>query len=192
MVLRPIAVLSPRILVLLALVACAGPVFLFDGRSLAGWQPIGDAHWSAREREIVGAGEGDGFLATEAEYRDFHLRVEFRVDAETNSGIFIRCTDREVIHPDTCYEFNIWDRHPKQEARTGAIVFRAMPPRVHVDTLGRWNTYEITARGRFLEARVNGEVTAVLEDADPRGGFIALQRWEQGTVRFRNVELRLL
>ena len=173
-------------------IACAGPVSLFDGRSLAGWQPIGDADWSVQGREIVGGGDGDGFLATDAVYGDFHLRVEFRVDTDTNSGIFIRCKNRTVIHPDTCYEFNIWDNHPKQEARTGAIVFRAMPPLAHVDTLDRWNTYEITARGGFLEARVNGEITAVLEDADPTRGFIALQRWEQGEVRFRNLELKAL
>ena len=60
----------------------------------------------------------------------------------------------------------------------------------HVETVGHWNTYEITARGGFLEARVNGTVTAVLEDADPTRGFIALQRWEQGSVRFRNLELK--
>ena len=66
-----------------ALAACAGPVALFDGRSLEGWQPVGDAHWSVQEREIVGGGAGDGFLITRALYGDFHLRVEFWVDAAT-------------------------------------------------------------------------------------------------------------
>lgn len=187
---------SPRLLAVLypgaLLAACMGPISLFDGRSLDGWQVVGAADWSVQGREIVGSGEGDGFLATDARYGDFYLWVEFRVDAATNSGIFIRCQDRARIDPETCYEFNIWDRHPRQEARTGAIVFRAMPPLAQVDTLGRWNTYEITARGSFLEARVNGTVTAVLEDADPAPGFIALQRWQEGSVRFRNLELKPL
>ena len=178
------------VLALTGLAACAGPVSLFDGSTLGGWQETGDAQWSVQGREIVGGGEGDGFLTTDGHYGDFHLRLEFWVEETTNSGVFIRCKDRSYIHPDTCYEFNIWDHHPKQEARTGAIVFRAMPPLVHVETVGRWNTYEITARGGFLEARVNGEVTARLEDADPTPGFIALQRWEQGAVRFRNIELK--
>ena len=171
-----------------ATLAAAG-VSLFDGNSLAGWQVLGESRWSVEDGEIIGAGEEDGFLATESSYGDFRLQAEFWVEAGTNSGIFIRCQDRDRIHPDTCYEFNIWDHHPKQEARTGAIVFRAMPPLSHVNTVGRWNTYEITARGCSLQAKVNGEVTARLDDADPTAGFIALQRWEQGTVRFRNLRL---
>mgnify|MGYP001825267489 FL=1 len=185
-----------KTLLMLAVLAGAAlawaAVELFDGQSLAGWQVLGQAQWSVQDGEIVGSGEEDGFLATEASYADFHLRAEFWVEAGTNSGIFIRCKNRDTIHPDTCYEFNIWDQHPRQEARTGSIVFRAMPPLAHVETVGRWNTYEITARGGALEARVNGEVTARLQDADPTAGFIALQRWEQGTVRFRNVQLEPL
>jgi len=174
------------------LAACATPVALFDGYSLRGWQVFGGADWSVSGGEILAGGEGDGFLATAGEYGDFYLRVEFQVEATVNSGIFIRCRDRVDINPYTCYEINIWDDHPKQEARTGAIVFRFMPPMAHVDTVGRWNTYEITARGGQLEARVNGTLTAVLEDADPSPGFIALQRAGQGFARFRNLELKLL
>ena len=157
-----------------AVLAWAGATALFDGQSLAGWQVLGEARWSVLDGEIVGSGEGDGFIATEAMYGDFHLRAEFWVEAGTNSGIFIRCKDPDYVHPDTCFEFNIWDEHPKQEARTGAIVFRVMPPLAHVETVGHWNTYEITARGGFLQAKVNGEVTARLDDADPTAGFIAL------------------
>jgi len=91
--------------------------------------------------------------------------------------------------PDACYELNIWDRHPQQEARTGAIVFVAMPPLARVETVGKWNTMEATARGGQLEVSVNGVITARLRDADPTPGFIALQHWGEGTVRFRAVEL---
>jgi hypothetical protein len=175
-----------------ATTACAGPVSLFNGSTLDGWQTGGDADWSVQSREIVATGSGQGFLMTDAHYGDFHLRVEFWVESTVNSGVFIRCQDRDLIDPDTCYEFNIWDQHPKQEARTGSIVYRLMPPLAHVDTLGHWNTYEITARGSFLEARVNGEVTARLEDADGTAGFIALQHWQNGTLRFRNIELKPL
>ncbi len=174
------------------LAACAGPVSLFDGHTLSGWEVTGDAQWSVSGQAIVASGSGDGFLATTAVYEDFYLRLEFWVDDSLNSGIFARCSDRNHIHPDTCYEFNIWDNHPRQEARTGAIVFRVMPPLAHVDTIGRWNTYEITAQGALLEARVNGVTTAVLETADVRPGFIALQHVGEGTVKFRNIELRTL
>ena len=169
--------------------ACTGPTFLFDGATLADWQEVGEADWSVQDREIVASGTGDGFLATTGRYGDFHLRLEFWIDATTNSGIFIRCGDYTHIHPDTCYELNIWDEHPRQEARTGAIVFRFMPPLAQVQTVGRWNTFEVTAAGKFIEVRVNGDTTAVLEDADPAAGFIALQHWGEGTVRFRDIQL---
>jgi hypothetical protein len=169
--------------------ATAEPMTLLDGSSLAGWKPVGDIEWSLAEGAVVASGSGDGFLVTEKTYDDFYLRVEFWVDETTNSGIFIRCRDRSRIHPETCYELNIWDKHPKQEARTGSIVFEFMPPMAQVNTIGRWNTYEITAVGGKLDVKVNGVTTAVLEDVDPTPGFFALQHWEQGTVKFRKVEL---
>jgi len=94
------------------------------------------------------------------------------------------------VHPDTCYELNIWDEHPQQDARTGAIVFRFMPPLAQVTTVGRWNTYEVLARDSFIEVKVNGEVTALVKDADPAPGFIALQHFGEGTVKFRSIEWR--
>ena len=175
-----------------AMAGCAAAVSLFDGNTLDGWDISGDARWSVSERAIVAAGEGDGFLATASLYGDFFLRLEFWVDATVNSGIFVRCQERGNIHPDTCYELNIWDNHPRQEARTGAIVFRVMPPLAHVDTVGRWNTYEVSARGEWLEVRINGVTTAILDNADPSPGFIALQHVGKGTVKFRSIELRLL
>lgn len=172
-----------------AITVQAEPLALFDGDSLAGWQAAGDIEWSVVDQAIEASGSGNGFISTEGEYGDFYLRVEFWVDATTNSGIFIRCKDRSRVHPETCYELNIWDEHPQQEARTGAIVFQFMPPLAQVSTVARWNIYEITASGATIEVKVNGTVTAMLDDADPTPGFIALQHWEAGTVKFRRVEL---
>lgn len=176
-------------ILLTAVPALSEPQPLFDGRSLAGWKSTGEASWTVSDGSIVATGAGQGYLYTEAEFADFELSVDFWVDATTNSGIYIRCRDRLKIHPDTCYELNIWDEHPQQEARTGAIVFKAMPPLAKVDTVNRWNTYEVTAKAGTLTVRVNGVLTATLEDADPSAGFIALQHWESGTVKFRNLQL---
>ena len=179
----------PALFYLLSLTACAGPQHLFNGMNLEGWKSEGDIEWRVEDNAIIASGSGDGFLYTRAEFGDFYLRVEFWVDATTNSGIFIRCRDRSRIYPDTCYELNIYDEHPKQEARTGSIVFVHMPPLARVETVGRWNVCEVTARGSFVEVKVNGTVTALLEDANPTPGFIALQHWEEGTVKFRSIEL---
>ncbi len=167
----------------------ADPVALFDGRSLDGWQVEGASEWSVVDQAIVASGSDDGFLVSERDFGDFHLLVEFWVDATTNSGIFIRCRDRSRIHPETCYELNIWDEHPQQEARTGAIVKQFMPPMARVETVGKWNTLEVKASGAAIEVRINGVTTAVLDNANPTAGFIALQHWADGTVKFRKLEL---
>ncbi len=167
----------------------AEPLQLFDGASLDGWVAFGAIDWRVADGAIVGAGSGDGFVTTKRLFGDFRLKVEFWVDATTNSGVFLRCQDRQYIHPDTCLELNIWDEHPQQQARTGAIVFRAMPPLARVETVGKWNTYEALVRGPRVEVWVNGALTAQLDDADPTAGFIALQHWATGTVKFRKVEL---
>jgi hypothetical protein len=62
----------------------------------------------------------------------------------TNSGVFIRCSNPQNISPATCYEVNIWDSRTVDNFRTGAIVDLAKPTAV-VNTVGKWNTYEITA-----------------------------------------------
>ena len=177
------------VLLCLGSLVYADSVSLINGENLDGWQSVGDIEWFVEDGAAVASGPGDGFLRSEAGYGDFYLRVEFWVDETTNSGIFIRCKDPARIHPETCYELNIWDRHPKQEARTGSIVFEFMPPLAEVSTIGRWNTYEVTAVGGALDVKVNGVTTAVLEGADATAGFIALQHWEVGTVKFRKVEL---
>ena len=58
-----------------------------------------------------------------------------------------------------------------------------------VTTVGRWNDISVVADGKRIEVTVNGQLTARLDDADTRAGFIALQHWETGTVKFRNLTL---
>lgn len=172
--------------------AQAEPLALFDGHSLDGWRVEGAGQWSVIDGVIVAAGSDDGFLVSEREFGDFHLLAEFWVDATTNSGIFIRCKDRSRIHPETCYELNIYDEHPQQEARTGSIVMHAMPPMARVHTVGQWNTLEAMAKGAVIEVKINGITTAVLESADSTSGFVALQHWADGTVKYRKLELNAL
>ena len=74
-----------------------GAETLFDGTTLNGWDQTGDATWAIEQGEIAAHGSGDGYLAGNRTYRDFQLTVEFWVDATTNSGVFVRCQDRDNI-----------------------------------------------------------------------------------------------
>ena len=169
-----------------------GLLVLFDGTTLAGWSAQGAEIWRAADGHLVATGDLESYLISAGEYGDFRLSLEFSVEAAVNSGVFIRCQQRDRIHPSTCYELNIWDEHPQQEARTGAIVFRFMPPLAQVHTLHRWNHLQVVAQGSRLELRINDTVTARLDNADATPGFIALQHFGSGEVRFRNIELQPL
>ena len=163
---------------------------LFDGVSLDGWQSIGGAEWFVDDGSIVGTG-GNGYLATEAVYDNYRLKLDFSVDAATNSGVFLQCQDREDISPLTCYEINIWDEHPRQEYRTGAIV-TLEPPLEKIDTVGRWNHYDILVTDVKISVMLNGVLVSKLESPEKSSGFIALQRNTRGQARFRSLRLQPL
>ena len=164
-------------------------VTLFDGTHLNNFNTVGTANWKLADG-IVEATSGTGFLVTKETYSNFDIRVEFWVDEGANSGVYMRCQDAAKITDMTCYEANVFDKRPDQSGRTGAIVHIAKPVAI-VDAGGKWNTYEISAKGPQLTVRLNGTLTAQTEDAKFMSGPIALQ-YMAGTVRFRRVQIRRL
>jgi hypothetical protein len=171
--------------------AAAGWIRLFDGESLFGWTPRGDAQWKVEEGSLTPVpGTGPGYLCTTSEFADFELRAEFWEDAVVNSGVFLRCPSSGAINPVTSYEVNIYDAHEKWP--TGSIneVGRR---RGNVKTVGRWNRYEIRAEGNRFVIRLNGREVLEARDGKHARGVIALQTLTgQGVVRFREVRLRPL
>ncbi len=162
---------------------------LFDGSSIDGWRVHGDANWELADA-AVSADRGSGYLVTESSYGDFELTLEFWVDEPANSGVFIRCSDPDNIGAANSYEVNIYDTRADQTYRTGGIVNVAAPTSV-INTGGQWNSYEITAQGSRLVVILNGtQVVDATHDQFVRGP-IALQ-YGAGTVRFRNVQIRVL
>jgi hypothetical protein len=180
----------------------AGWVTLFDGKNLDNWNKIGDANWRLEDGAVV-ADKGNGFLVSKDTYADFQIRAEFWVDADANSGIFIRCTDPDKVTGATSYEVNIWDTRPEPSYGTGAIVNLAK-----VDPMpkagGKWNVYEITAKGSTFTVTLNGQKTVDgAQDAKFSSGRIALQHGlgvkddkgvanDKGVVKFRKVEIKAL
>jgi hypothetical protein len=180
----------------------AGWIVLFDGKSLDNWNQIGDANWRIEDGAAV-ADRGNGFLVSKNAYGDFQLRAEFWVDDAANSGIFIRCTDPAKVGTATAYEVNIWDQRPDPTYGTGAIVDVAkvspMPK-----AAGKWNVYEITAKGSTFTVTLNGQKTVdSAQDSKFANGRIALQHGlglkddkgvadDRGVVKFRKVEIKPL
>jgi hypothetical protein len=167
--------------------AVGGWTVLLDGKSLKGWNVVGDANWNVADG-VVQADKGSGFLVTPASYRDFQITLEFWVSDDANSGVFLRCADPKTINQMNAYEVNIFDKRPDQSYRTGAIVDVAKPASV-ILTGGKWNTYDITAKGSQLTVVLNGAKVVDVQDTRHAEGPIALQ-YAAGTVKFRNVRIR--
>lgn len=164
---------------------------LLDGSTLAHWDIAGDANWRIEDGAAVAdQSTAASFLVSKQPYDDFELELEFWVNSEANSGVFLRCQDPAAISDTTCYEANIYDTRADQTYRTGGIVNYAEPAEF-VYTGGQWNRYYIRADGQRLQVTLNGRDLVDIEDSDFASGPVALQ-YGSGTVRFRNVRLREL
>lgn len=155
------------------------------------WIQIGEATWSFDQEELIGTvSESSGFVMTRDRYADFILELEFYPDITVNSGVFIRCEEK-ALSATECYELNIWDQHPDQTARTGAVVQRS-PPLKRVHTIDRWNRYRIVCQKDSISAWINDQQVVALKDSSLINGFIGLQAAESGSIRFRNIQLSCL
>ena len=68
-------------------------VSLFNGKDLSGWTIHGTEKWYVENGELIcesGPDKQYGYLSTNKNYQDFELDVEFKQEANGNSGIFIR------------------------------------------------------------------------------------------------------
>jgi Domain of Unknown Function (DUF1080) len=186
--------------------ACAtGPahdgwVTLIDGdKGLDNWVRVGDANWRAEGGAIVADQGKAGFLVSKQSYKDLQIRAEFWAATDTNSGIFLRASDPKTITADNSYEVNIWDIRPDPKYGTAGIVNHAAVPVPPVYLAGgKWNTFEIEARGSKLTVKFNGTTTATLDNAKMLEGPFALQFGPGvkgvvgGPIKWRKVQVKAL
>ena len=166
--------------------------------SLDNWTRLGDADW----RMVDGVVQADkakvtSFLVSKKSYKDFQIKAEFWADHTTNSGIFMRMSDRNKIGADNSYEVNIYDQRPGPEYGTGAIVnFAKVSPMPKAG--GKWNTFLITAKGTNLIVEFNGVQTVNINDSKFASGPFALQFGNGpkgapgGVIKWRKVEIKEL
>ena len=178
------------ILILLLNLSCNNTEALFQEDN-KNWFEKGDAQWTFNNNELIGkVEEGAGFVMTQQAYKDFVLELEFKPDSTINSGVFIRCKQYDINATD-CYEINIWDLHPNQDYRTGAIVTKFVPLAI-VETLDKWNTYKIKGENDHIQVWVNDILTADMRDQALTEGYVGLQAMGSGEIRFRNLKIKNL
>ncbi|MEO7651116.1 MAG: SGNH/GDSL hydrolase family protein [Bryobacteraceae bacterium] len=192
---------------------------LFDGKTTSGWsvhQGMPKEHiggkWWVEDGVLVGTqdppGKG-GLFVTSREFKNFVLRLDFKLDYPVDSGIFLR------VGPDGQSHQVTLDYRPGSDI--GAIYVPFTQKYVHrnwegIRTLreGEWNTAEVRVEGEPSRIRfwLNGRLLTDFQHTEastkgvPRRGGIALQvhpdvgklaLWKDGNrVRFRNIRVRVL
>jgi hypothetical protein len=169
-----------------------GWIALFDGKTIGDWDRTGETNWRVEDGAIVAdkkmMEKGTAHLVTKNKYKDFQIYAEFWASDDANSGIFIRCSDPKNPGAKTCYEVNIFDQRKDPTYGTGAIVYFAevnpMPK-----AGGKWNTYEITAKGRQITVTLNGQKTVDLHNGVFVEGPFTLQ-YGAGVIKWRKVAVK--
>jgi hypothetical protein len=157
------------------------------------WDRVGESNWRMEDGALVAdkrSGDSPAYMVTKGPYKDFMMHVEFWASDDANSGIFIRCQNPKAIGDRSCYEVNIFDQRPDPTYGTGGIVhFAEVNPMPKAG--GKWNTFEITAKGRTISVLINGQKTVELNNGLWAEGPFALQHG-QGVIKFRKVAIKPL
>ena len=170
-----------------------GWVTLLDGKNMGDWDQVGETNWRLEDGAVVAdkrTSKDPAHLVSKSKYKDFMVYVEFWASEDANSGIFLRCQDPKTITDRNCYEANIFDQRKDPTYGTGGIVhFAEVNPMPKA--AGKWNTYEITVKGRQITLVLNGQKTAELHNGLFTEGPITLQHGA-GVIKFRKVAIKPL
>ena len=169
---------------------------LFNGKNLDGWNIHGTELWYVENGILIcesGPDKGYGYLSTEKFYDDFDLTVEFKQEANGNSGVFIRSTFEgnkvsgwqvEVAPPGS-------DTGGVYESYGRGWLIKPDKEKDKVLKMGKWNKMRIRVVGNQIQSWLNGTSMISLEDEmiGKGKGSIALQIHDGGgiKVRWRNL-----
>ncbi|NJN28192.1 MAG: DUF1080 domain-containing protein [Cyclobacteriaceae bacterium] len=174
---------------------------LFNGKNLDGWIIYGTEKWYVEHGELIcesGADKEYGYLATEKNYKDFELMLEFFLLANGNSGVFFRSTIEGT-------KISGWQAEVEPVGgETGGIYesygrgWLITPEKSKRDAqkVNEWNTMKIRVVGGNVTTWLNGTqmVTFTDEKIGQANGQIALQIHDGGgiKVKWRNIMLEEL
>ena len=172
---------------------------LFNERNLDGWTVHGTELWYVEDGELVCESGPDaqyGYLRTDRTYDDFELTLEFKQEADGNSGVFFRSTIEGVrisgwqaeVAPSGLYSGGIYESYGR-----GWLI----KPDLDLDSalrMGEWNEMKIRAEGGRITTWINETQMIDLEDEQigEGQGHIALQIHDGGGIKVRWRNLRLI
>lgn len=185
----------------LTLSSVAAQSSLFNGKNISGWQIHGTEKWYVENRELIcesGPDKEYGYLSTLKSYKDFVLKLEFKQEANGNSGVFFRSTVNGTIIKGWQVEVAPTGQHTGgiYESYGRGWLIKPVPEKEKYLKTGEWNNLKIQVIGDKVTTFLNGHEMIQLQDdkiAAGEGG-IALQIHSGGgiKVRWRNLKIKEL
>ena len=185
----------------LTLSSVAAQSSLFNGKNISGWQIHGTEKWYVENGELIcesGPDKEYGYLSTLKSYKDFVLKLEFKQEANGNSGVFFRSTVNGTIIKGWQVEVAPTGQHTGgiYESYGRGWLIKPVPEKEKYLKMGAWNQLKIRVIGSKVTTYLNGHEMIQLQDdriAAGEGG-IALQIHSGGgiKVRWRNLKIKEL
>jgi hypothetical protein len=153
-----------------------GWIGLFDGESAFGWTEGNSKHWGANlsSGELAADGKlSPPMIRTTAQFDDFHLKMEYKVEADANASVFIRTSPNPRAGRKDCYPIKVSD----------GTLFKEKPK------AGVWHRLSVVAVGQQIQLAVDGVKVLDPPPSDLGRGYIGL-RADVGKVSFRNIKLK--
>jgi hypothetical protein len=196
------SLLACTFIVISLFVSAQNKVELFNGKDLTGWTVHGTEKWYVENGELIcesGPDKQYGYLSTDKNYKNFILTLQFKQEANGNSGVFFRSQIPEGV------KISGWQAEVAPLGQhTGGIYesygrgWLIQPNPEHEKYLkpDEWNTYKIKVDGDEVTTWLNDHMMCYIKDEKiGQGvGFIALQIHEGGgiKVRWKNIEIEEL
>jgi hypothetical protein len=189
------------IIILFVLNVSAQKKSLFNGENLEGWTIYGTEKWYVEDGLLVcesGPDKGYGYLGTTDNYKNYVLELEFKQEADGNSGVFIRST----VDGTTVNGWQVEIAPPGKH--TGGVyesygrnwLIQPDPNKDAILKMGDWNTMKIKVDGNQLTSWLNGtEMVTLNDDIIGAGeGAVLLQIHDGGgiKVKWRNIQIETL
>jgi len=183
-------------------------VALFNGADFTGWR-FGDssaapaqtpAQWKVEDGIIVGEGGDSAILASQWDYENFELELEWRASSDEIDADFYVHAGR-LLEADPIRITKTLAGGPQEDDRgeglynasaTGSIggggSARKPVPELQ-RPVGEWNTWRIVAEGPRYELYCNGTLAWSCSDHVPRRGYIGFRVFK-GPLELKNLRIR--
>jgi len=167
-------------------------VSLFNGKDLSGWKIHGTEKWFVENGNLVcesGPDKQYGYLSTNKTYKNFELTLEFKQEANGNSGVFFRSSIDGVkisgwqceVAPVNHHTGGIYESYGR-----GWLIQPDSTKEKYLKT-GKWNKLKLKVVGDEVTTWLNGHQMIHIKDEKigAGNGFIALQIHDGGGIKVR-------